>query len=132
VLIVWPLAIAHPIAKEHLVHRFSLVPAALLVGAICSAEAAEKPTRLWNLTANTLTDVELAPAGTSDFGPNQCLNDPDKSVDHDERLSIVGVEAGRYDIKIADKKGRSCMAHNIEVKKGAVFSISEKELVCAK
>jgi hypothetical protein len=103
----------------------------LLVGT-SHAIAADKPTRFWNLTLNTLTEVSLAPAGTTDWGPNQCLNDPDKSVDHDERLTITGVESGRYDIKVADAKGRHCLAHNISVKRGAVFSVSEKEIDCAK
>ncbi len=97
-----------------------------------SVFAADKPTRFWNLTVNTITNLQLAAAGTTDFGPNQCLNDPDKSVDHDERLNVTGIETGRYDIKIGDAKGRSCMAHNVEVKKGAVFSVSEKEIQCSK
>jgi hypothetical protein len=89
--------------------------------------AADKPTLFWNLTKNTLTTVELAPAGTTDFGPNQCLNDPDKSVDHDERLKITGVESGSYDVRVADKT-RSCLVRNVKVTAGKVFSIDEKQL----
>ncbi len=96
-----------------------------------AAQAAD--TRLWNLTVATLNSVQLAPAGTTEFGPNQCLNDPDKSVDHDERLKITGVAAGRYDVKLTDVNGRTCMARNIEVKPGKVFSVEEKKLTdCTK
>jgi hypothetical protein len=112
--------------------RRFIIATIMLAFASGAALAADKPTRFWNLTSNTITNLQLAPAGTTDFGPNQCLNDPDKSVDHDERLNVTGVETGRYDLKIADAKGRSCMARNISVKKGAVFSVSEKEIDCAK
>ncbi|WP_244406112.1 hypothetical protein [Methylocella silvestris] len=31
---------------------------------------AEKPTRFWNLTSKTVSDLRLAPAGTGKFGEN--------------------------------------------------------------
>lgn len=53
--------------------------------------------------------------------------------DHDERLRITGIDPGRYDVKLADKAGRTCIVRNVEVKDGAVFSIEEKQLTdCAK
>lgn len=87
--------------------------------------------RFWNLTTTTITELHLAPAGTDKWGPNQCENDPDKSVDSDERLTITGVEPGRYDIKLADKAGRACFVRDIEVKSGQpyAFSISDKDLI---
>jgi hypothetical protein len=112
--------------------RRSAAAFACLLAGTSLAVAADKPTRFWNLTLNTITELSLAPAGTTNWGPNQCLNDPDKSVDHDERLTINGIESGRYDIEIADAKGRHCLAHNVEAKKGAVFSVSEKEIECPK
>ena len=57
--------------------------------------AAEKPIRFWNLTSATVTELRLAPAGSQNFGPDQCKNDKDGSVDHDERLPITGVTPGR-------------------------------------
>jgi hypothetical protein len=65
--------------------------------------------RFWNLTAVTITELHLAPAGTDKWEPNQCENDPDKSVDSDERLTITGVEPGRYDIKLQDKRDASAL-----------------------
>ena len=57
----------------------------------------------WNLTSSTITALTLAPAGTSTFGPNQCDNDKDHEVDHDERLRLTGVEPGRYDVQVISK-----------------------------
>jgi len=70
----------------------------LSAAAIILAEpAAAKDTRFWNLTSSTVQSLELAPAGTSAFGPNQCANDPDGAVDHDERVKVTGVTTGAYD-----------------------------------
>ena len=84
--------------------------------------------RFWNLTANTITEFYLAPAGTDKYGPDQCVNDRDGMVDHDERLRITGVTPGRYDAKFQDKKGRVCVGKNIDVKAGAIFSIEERQV----
>ncbi len=95
----------------------------------CSAAfAAPKGTQFWNLTANTVTSLQLAPAGTGNWGKNQCLNDPDKSVDHDERLKITDAKSGVYDVKITDATGRTCTVRNVSVKENAIFSIEEKQL----
>lgn len=92
------------------------------------ASAQSKGTRFWNLTLYTVTSFQLAPAGTEAWGPDQCKNDRDGTVDHDERLRIVGVAPGRYDAKLSDKIGRTCIVRNIEVKDGAIFTIEEKQL----
>jgi hypothetical protein len=92
------------------------------------ASAESKPTRFWNLTRYAISEFQLAPAGTTDFGPNQCKNDKDGTVDHDERLRITGVEPGSYDAKLTDVSGRSCLVRNIKVEAGQIFSIEEKEL----
>lgn len=98
-----------------------------------AAHAQGKGTRFWNLTLNTVTSFQLSPAGKNAWGPDQCKNDRDGSVDHDERLRITGVAAGRYDARLADSTGRVCVVRNIEVKDGAVFTIEEKQLTqCGK
>jgi hypothetical protein len=102
-----------------------LLPAQLL--------AQSKGIRLWNLTTSTITGFELSPAGKNAFGPNQTLNDKDKEVDHDERLRITGIEPGRYDAKVSYGSARQCLVRDIEIKPGAVFSISDKDLTdCSK
>ena len=62
------------------------------------------------------------------YGPDQCVNDRDGTVDHDERLRITGVTPGRYDAKFQDKKGRVCVVKNIDVKAGGIFSIEERQV----
>jgi hypothetical protein len=98
-----------------------------------SVLAKDKPTRFWNLTVYTVNNLQLSPAGKNEFGPNQCKNDKDGTVDHDERVNVTGVPAGRYDVKLADVTGRACIVKNVEVKPGAVFVIEEKQLAdCGK
>ena len=92
-----------------------------------------KGIRFWNLTLNAITQLQMAPAGTDAWGPDQCKNDRDGTVDHDERLRITGITSGRYDVKFTDKVGRRCTVRNVEVQDGAVFSIEEKQLTdCSK
>jgi len=107
--------------------RLALVILALLAAASASF-AQSRPTRFWNLTQNTISEFYLAPAGTTLFGPNQCKNDKDGTVDHDERLRITGVEPGMYDAKFTDVKGRTCVVGNLKIETGKIFSIEESEL----
>ena len=92
------------------------------------AQAKGKGIRLWNLTTATMSSFQLSPAGKTDWGPNQTLNDRDKEVDHDERLRITGVEPGRYDAKVSYRDARQCVVRDIEIKADAVFSIADKDL----
>jgi hypothetical protein len=93
-----------------------------------SLHAQGKGIRLWNLTTETISGFALAPAGTTDWGPNQTLNDKDKEVDHDERLRIAGVAPGRYDARVSYRDSRQCLVRDIEIKADAVFSIGDKDL----
>jgi len=52
----------------------------------------------------------------------------DGVADPDERLNITGVQSGTYDIKLADKEGRTCMVQGVKVEAGQIFSIDDKEL----
>jgi hypothetical protein len=109
--------------------RCSVLALFMLV-ALGAAAVAAQGMRFWNLTSFTVYRLQLAPAGTQAWGPNQCDNDADKSVDPDERLKVVGVAPGRYDVRLADKKGRLCLARYVEVKSGGAyaFSVSDKDL----
>jgi hypothetical protein len=101
--------------------------ALVLIATSCAAIAQSRPTRFWNLTRHTISELHLAPAGSTEFGPNQCKN-KDGTVDPDERLRITGVASGSYDAKLKDVSGRSCLVRNIKVEAGEIFSIEEKEL----
>ena len=106
-----------------------LVSAAL--GDSTSSTMAEegKGMRFWNLTLHTITQLRLSPAGENTWGTDQCQNDRDGTVEHDERLRITGIAPGRYDVKLADETGRTCVVRNIEVRAGAVFTVEEKQMI---
>jgi hypothetical protein len=108
---------------------------ALALASLCSvADAADgKGIRFWNLTAETVTKLQMSPAGKDSWGPDQCRNDRDGTVDHDERLRLTGIGPGRYDVRLAYRDGRTCVVRNIEVKDNGIFSIQDKELTdCTK
>jgi hypothetical protein len=90
--------------------------------------AAERPMRFWNLTRHAISEFYLAPAGTTNWGANQCKNDRDGTVDSDERLRITNTPPGTYDAKLTDVSGRVCIVRNIKIEVGEIFSIEEKEL----
>jgi len=107
---------------------FLALIALLTLAGEAAAQSKGKGIRLWNLTTETISGFQLAPAGKTDWGPNQCLNDKDKEVDHDERLRITGVAPGRYDAKVGYSGAKHCFVRDIEIKADAVFSISDKDL----
>ena len=98
-----------------------------MIGAGAAAQD-RKGLRFWNLTSATVTELRLSPAGKDQWGRNQCENDRDGTVDHDERLRIVGIEPGRYDAKLGYAGGRTCVARDLELKAGAVFAVEDKDL----
>jgi hypothetical protein len=98
------------------------------LNASSTVSAAEKPIRFWNLTSATVTELRLAPVGSGKFGVDQCKNDKDGAVDHDERLPITGLAPGRYDIKIGYKGGKTCMVANVAIEGGKAFPIEDKDL----
>jgi hypothetical protein len=99
-----------------------------LVLTLTAAQAAERRgMRFWNLTLYALTSLQFSPPGQNAWGKNQCENDDDKTVDHSERLRITGLAPGKYDAKLADKIGRTCIVKDVEVKDG-IFTIEEKQL----
>ena len=111
-----------------IVFRRIVAALTVIVGAGAVQAADRGVTRFWNLTGETITHLYLAPTGTTEWGADQCKNDPDGSVDFDERLRILGVSSGHYDVKFTDKTGRSCITKNVEVKAGAVFSIDKETM----
>jgi len=100
-----------------------------LLAVSTSARSADRM-RFWNLTGTTIAKLYLAPSGTTNWGPNQCANDPDGAVDADERLGLTGVTAGRYDVKLTDRNGRTCVVKDValEAGKAYAFSLSEADL----
>jgi hypothetical protein len=113
--------------------RKTALAVSALMFTVASTLAAERPMRFWNLTRNTISEFQLAPAGTANWGENQCKNDKDGTVDSDERLRITGIEPGRYDARLKDLSGRVCFARNLDIKGGEIFSLEERDLTdCSK
>jgi hypothetical protein len=111
----------------------AIAVAALFSNPSLAADGKGKGIRFWNLTSSTVTTLQLSPAGQNAWGANQCANDPDGAVDHDERLRIVGIAPGRYDAKLADRAGRTCIVRNLDIKENGIFSIEDKDLTgCGK
>ncbi len=104
--------------------------ATLALLAMAAPAHAQDRLAFWNLTTSTLTALSLAPPGTTDFGPNQCANDKDGAVEHDERLKLTGVTPGRYDVQLTTKQGRICLVHGVELKPGGkyAFSLADSDL----
>jgi hypothetical protein len=110
-------------------HRVGLAAGAALLLTMAAGSAADR-LRFWNLTTVTIQELYLAPAGTTQWSGNQCANDRDGSVDPDERLTITGIAPGRYDVRIKDKKGRTCTVPNVELvgARPYAFSLADKDL----
>ncbi len=104
--------------------------AAGMVLCLSTGALSADPLRFWNLTGTKITRLYLAPAGSSKWGPDQCRNDSDGSVDPDERLNLTGVSPGHYDVKLTDAEGRSCVVRNVELQPRGkyAFSLSEQDL----
>ncbi len=114
---------------------------AVVLGGVCAAALALSPamgkpvpkTKFWNITGDTVVKFELAPAGTTKWGPDLCKGDDDDSVDDDERLTVKDVASGTYDARLTYKDGGICLAKSVKVVEGKIFSIEKKELVdCTK
>jgi hypothetical protein len=104
----------------------------LLTGVTASVQpvaAAAKKFFAYNMTTRTdFTGVYMAPAGTANWGPNQALNDPDKSLDITERLVLTGLTPGHYDVKLVGKNGRTCVVKGIDLTRQNSFLIEDAQL----
>ena len=113
---------------------FLAVSSFVCAAGFCLSPAGAAPkTKFWNITGDTIVKFELAPAGTTKWGPDQCKNDRDDSVDDDERLTIMNVPTGTYDARMTYKDGGVCLAKSVKVVEGKIFSIEKKDLTnCTK
>jgi len=99
----------------------------------CTVARADDGPRFLNRTGQTIVKMQLAAVGSKAWGPDQCKNDDEGEIDHNERMTLVGVKSGHYDIKLADKSGRVCVAKNIDLKEGAQFVVRDTDLTeCGK
>lgn len=83
----------------------------------------------YNSTTKTdFTGVYLAPAGTQNWGPNQALNDKDKSLDAGERLTLSGLKPGTFSVKLVDRSGRTCILDRVDLTKEKSFEVRDEQL----
>ncbi|MCW3473249.1 hypothetical protein [Limobrevibacterium gyesilva] len=104
---------------------------ALLLGVACTAGNAAAADRFFAYNLTTTTDfagVYLAPAGTEHWGPNQALNDKDKSLDRSERLSLTGIARGKFDVKLVDSKGHICVKRDVDLTRDLIFEIRDADV----
>lgn len=94
-----------------------------------SAQAAG-PLLFWNTSSREFTGVYLALHGTGQWGPNEAASDPDGAVGADERLKLPDATPGRYDVRLVDKAGSTCVVKDVELRGTGpyAFSIGETEL----
>ncbi|MBV8397603.1 MAG: hypothetical protein JOZ17_02540 [Acetobacteraceae bacterium] len=81
-----------------------------------------------NTTRTDFTGVYMAPVGTQNWGPNQALNDKDKSLDAGERLTLTGLSPATFSVKLVDRSGRTCILQNVDLRNEKSFEIRDKEL----
>ena len=107
-----------------------VVLTALMLAATSSMAFAEasRPTRFWNLTRHTISEL-YSGAGRHHQFRSQSVQERQgrhrrsgrAPADHRRR-------AREYDAKLKDVSGRSCLVRNVKVEAGEIFSIEEKEL----
>jgi len=111
------------------VNRRWLFALLLLSGMSVAVQPASAAATAYNMTTRTdFTGVYLAPESTTSWGPNQALNDPDKSLDTTERLVLTGLAPAHYDVKLVTKDGRTYFVKNADLTKKNSFLIKEGQL----
>ncbi len=100
----------------------------LLAALASTAGAADKFFAYNETTSSTFTGVYLAPAGTTQWGANQALNDKDKELDPSERLALKGVSHERYDVRLVDAKGKACLKRGVDLSQETSFVIRDEDL----
>ena len=88
------------------------------------------PLLFWNTSSREFTGVYLALHGTGQWGPNEAANDPDGAVAADERLKLPDATPGRYDVRLVDKAGSTCVVKDVELRGTGpyAFAIGEPDL----
>lgn len=109
----------------------SLIIGAMLMTAMSCVSASGREARFVAFNSTTSTDftaLYLAPAGTDQWGPNQVLNEKDKSWEASERIRLSGIKPGRYDARLVDEKGQECRLSNVDLTKDTSFEVRDADL----
>jgi len=107
-----------------------LIPLMILCGLYSPGPLAADRFFGFNETTSTVfTGVYVAPQGTAAWGPNEALNDKDKIWDSHERLAIKGASRGRFDLKLVERSGRTCIKHGLDLTKDLTFEVRDRDLL---
>lgn len=112
-------------------HRRAIRAAALTLGTLSllgPARAADKFFAYNMTTASTIKELQLAPAGTAQWGANQALNDKDKELEPSERLPLKDVGHEKYDVRVVDEKGKACVKRGVDLSGDTSFVIRDEDL----
>lgn len=104
------------------------VPALTAFALLSHASAADRFFAYNETTSSTFKGVYLAPAGTTQWGANQALNDKDKTLEPSERLPLKGIGHERYDVRLVDEKGKTCIKHDVNLAGETSFVIRDEDL----
>lgn len=80
-------------------------------------------------TSATFVGVYLAPESSGNWGANQVLNDKDHTLDASERLLLKDVEPRRYDVKLVDRAGRSCILKGVDLTRERSFEVRDQDIM---
>ncbi len=111
--------------------RLRIAIAVLLLAAFGQANGAAAADKffVYNLTtASDFKGVYLAPAGTKSWGANQALNDDDKVLNRSERLALKGIHRGKFDVRLVDQKGQTCIKPDVDLTKELTFEVHDADL----
>ena len=111
--------------------RVSFMIGVLLMTVTSCVSARAREARFVAFNSTTSTDfsaLDLAPAGTDNWGPNQVLNEKDKSWEASERIRLSGITHGRYDARLVDEKGRKCRLSDVDLTKDTSFEVRDADL----
>lgn len=99
--------------------------------ATASPAAADRFFGYNNTTSTDFTAAFLAPAGSTEWGPDQTANDKDHAWDAGERLPFTGITRGRFDVKVVDRRGHVCVKRGVDLNSDTTFDIRDEDLaVC--
>lgn len=118
--------------EDDLQHRRRAIRAAAfavgMVALLGPARAADRFFAYNMTTSSTFKEVYLAPAGTTQWGANQALNDKDKELEPSERLALKGIGHAMYDVRVVDETGKACVKLGVDLSQDATFVIRDEDL----
>ena len=77
---------------------------------------------LENKTGKELHELYFAPAGETDWGPDQL---GDKVIAHDETFTLNKIDKGLYDVLFVDENGAKCDIRDVDFRASELFVMTK-------